>query len=417
MVKSQKKNRCLLTLLFIVGAQFSFGQKSNFLYERSVENLHGRWGSFLLPDEIYGKVKSDFSDIRILGVSSKKDTVEVPYWIESTETKPVVEEHRFQLLNTTNDKDVYYFTFEPNTLDAINQLDVAFQQTNYDWNVRLEGSQDQAQWSTIVDDYRLLSIKNEQTNYAFTSVKFPDAKFRYFRLLVKTTEKPELKNVSLTRSISSVGLLTIYSLNKLEVANDKQKKQTIVDVELPYPVPVNTIKLFTNKDFNYFRTISAEYVTNSYKNEQGLQYIYSPLVSGALNSKGDNVLRFSNTLMKRLRLVIEDNDNQPLEIDSVQVLGSPYRLIGYFVDSSAQFVLRYGNPDLHPPQYDIEHFKGEMPADIPVLTLGKEVQLSAINEATKETFSLSKIWVWIVMVVLIALLGFFAFKMMKKAEG
>ncbi|PZP50549.1 MAG: DUF3999 domain-containing protein, partial [Pseudopedobacter saltans] len=193
-------NKYMLLLSFLLLTTALLAQK-NFQYERKVNNVHSRWGSFLLPEDMYGKVRNDFADIRIYGISPAKDSAEVAYWVESTEAASTLEKMQFQILNTTRNSEGSFFTFETKDTFSINQLNVSFQQQNYDWNVRLEGSMNQSDWFTIIDNYRLLAIKNDHTDYAFTTINFNDVKFCFFRLLVKTKEEVSLHEVSLLKSV------------------------------------------------------------------------------------------------------------------------------------------------------------------------------------------------------------------------
>ncbi|PZP40821.1 MAG: DUF3999 domain-containing protein, partial [Pseudopedobacter saltans] len=208
-----------------------------------------------------------------------------------------------------------------------------------------------------------------------------------------------------------------YSNVKYVVQNDKGKKQTKIEVVLPFQLPVSMVKLFVKKDFDYFRTVSVDYVLDSFRTEKGWRYEYSPLSSGALNSKSDNALYAQNTIAQKLLITVDNMDNRPLGIDSLTVAGYPYKLVGYFVDSTAQFVMCYGNTSIGMPQYDIDHFKNELPENIATLSLGEELKLSANKSQSGPTTSLNKVWLWVVMIVLILLLGFFAFKMMKKTDA
>ena len=103
----------------------------------------------------------------------------------SKREKVVRTEVDFKLLNTTNNEQGYYFTMEVPTEEPVNELKLNFKQDNFDWLLSLEGSQNQQEWFRIVDDYRILSIKNPETNYQFTKVTFPNTKYRFFRFQIK----------------------------------------------------------------------------------------------------------------------------------------------------------------------------------------------------------------------------------------
>ena len=64
-------------------------------------------------------------------------------------------------------------------------MELDFNQQNYDWRLKVEGSADNKEWFEMVDDYRILSFKNGFSNYQFNKVSFPDSKYAYYRLKIK----------------------------------------------------------------------------------------------------------------------------------------------------------------------------------------------------------------------------------------
>ena len=89
-----------------------------------------------------------------------------------------------EILNASSNAEGYYFTFENLDAKSINEILLDFNEQNFNWNISLEGSQEQSEWFTILDTYRILSISNEQTTYSFTKLVFPLSKYRYYRLRV-----------------------------------------------------------------------------------------------------------------------------------------------------------------------------------------------------------------------------------------
>ena len=100
----------------------------------------------------------------------------MPYLLRTTAEEVRSRELAFELLNTSRNNTAYFFTFETPGDMAINQVRLDFEQSNFDWNVRLEGSSNQNEWFTLLEDYRIVGIRNERTIYQFTTLNFPDAK-------------------------------------------------------------------------------------------------------------------------------------------------------------------------------------------------------------------------------------------------
>ncbi len=86
----------------------------------------------------------------------------------------------------------------------VNEIKVDFKQQNFDWRLNLEGSQNQNEWYSILDHYRILSIKNALTDFKFTTLSLPTAKYKYYRLHFNSEEKPDLAaaTLSLNKTIS-----------------------------------------------------------------------------------------------------------------------------------------------------------------------------------------------------------------------
>ena len=252
---------CLLLLI----CAYSYAQIDQYSYKRELPGITDQWHKVVLPEDIYGKVSPVFSDIRIFGLTESNDTIEASYMLQLKTEKVVGAEVNFELLNTTHNEKGYYFTLEVPTEDSVNQLMLNFKQDNFDWLLSLEGSQNQQEWFKIVDDYRILSIKNTETNYQFTKVTFPETKYRYFRVLIKSKEKPGLSFAKIEFNEAANGSFTKYAVEKSESIEDKKRKLTLVDIGLKSAddiiFPGSTISEYTPCVINSFQFgISIEYV-------------------------------------------------------------------------------------------------------------------------------------------------------------
>ena len=180
--------------LLLLLCSYSYGQIEQYNYKRELKGITGKWHKVVLPDEIFGKVSGNLSDIRIFGITANNDTIEAPYLIRLTTEKVSSKDVRFKTLNTSHNEKGYYFTFEIPTKESINQIKLDFKQQNFDWRLKLEGSQNQQEWFTVIEDYRILSINNELTDFQFTNISFPNSRYRFFRLLI-ASEKNDTWNL------------------------------------------------------------------------------------------------------------------------------------------------------------------------------------------------------------------------------
>ena len=169
-------------LLLLIGYSV-FGQLDTFDEKIPLTEVSDLWHTIALTNTVFAKLNDDFSDIRVYGITAK-DTLEAPYVIRSSKATGIENEVKYELINQSFNTNGYYFTYEVPVDESINKLALDFKNSNFDWKVQLEGSQDQNEWFTILENHRILSIQNTETIYRFTDLNFPDSKFKFFRIFI-----------------------------------------------------------------------------------------------------------------------------------------------------------------------------------------------------------------------------------------
>jgi len=404
----KKTSNILILFLFYVA--FSFGQMQEYDFKMKVEKATDKWHTIQLPDALFGKVTQNLRDIRIFGITAKNDTIEAPYILDIPQEGPEITTITMETLNTSKKNGVYYFTFKIPVESTINQMNLKFSEKNYDWMLRLEGSHDQKEWFNIVEDYRILSIKNEQTNYSFGDVTFPNSNYSYYRIGVKAKKQPNLIAATLNhRTIVEADYIQ-RRFTKTNIIEDKN--QTIITAELDKPLPISSIKIDVGDKIDFYRRVKIEYLQDSIKTEKGYKEIYNTL--GFLTiSKERNTFKTLNTIAQKLRFRILNNDDEPLEDIKVSAKSLKHHLKVRF-NKPADYYLVYGNKTVTYPNYDIAKLNPELPEDIKNLDLGMEEIIPKIQPETTTPLFEDKKWLWGIMAVIIVLLGWFSFKMMKE---
>ncbi|UII79453.1 DUF3999 family protein [Flagellimonas sp. CMM7] len=401
------------TWLLLLLCSYAYGQMEQYDYKRELKEVSEQWHELVLPKDIFGKVSQNLSDIRIFGITNN-DTIESPYLIRRNVEKISNKEVVFKMLNTAthNDKG-YFFTFEIPTTEPINQIQLEFKQQNFDWQLKLEGSQDQQEWFTITDNYRMLSIKNEITDFQFTKLTFPSSKYRFFRLLIDSKEKPELSAASVSEYEITKGIYENHSIKKTETKQNKLLKQTEIDIELQLASAVSHIDIGIKDTFDYYRPVTIKYLTDSLKTEQGWKYNYSTLASGTLNSINENEIKCGSTTLKKLKILIHNQDSQALTLGTIKVKGYVHELVARFTEPVTYF-LTYGNNKAVRPHYDIDRFTDKIPKELTAIEIGNELTIEKDGVPVTEPLFQNKNWLWGIMILMILLLGWFSLKMIKK---
>lgn len=403
----------LFALLLLLAVTSVYGQMEQYDYKREIKGIKGQWHKLVLPDPLFSKVSADLSDIRVVGITSAGDTIEAPYLLNRSEDKIVVKEVNSRILNASRNENRYYFTLETPAKEPVNHIKLEFEQQNFDWKATVEGSQDQKQWFMIAEDYRILSIKNALTDFEFTKIAFPDAAYRYFRVQVSSNEKPELLAAKVSQQEVNEGAWKNYPIKKMKVIEKKQDRLSEIEIDLPLRVPVSYLKINVKDSFDYYRPVTIEYLADSIHTEQGWKYSYQILTSGTLNSLEENEFKFQSTLLKKFRVLIGNQDNQPLNIGSVEVKGTVHELVVRFTQEARCFLI-YGNGHAHFPEYDIAQFTDKIPFELSVLELGEEQPVDKKKSKATSPLFQNEAWLWVVMGVIIALLGWFTLSMMRK---
>jgi hypothetical protein len=402
----------IFSCLFFFACCYAVAQMGAYDYARELKGVSGQWHKIELPDDIFGKTLYNLNDIRIFGIMPDKDTVEVPCLLQLATDKTEEKEVPFKMLNASSNSRGYYFTFQTLTDNPVNEISLAIGQPNFDWRIDLEGSQDQSEWFTIIRDYRILSIRNGLTDFAFTKLHFPVSKYRYFRLFFNSREKPVLSGVTIARKEIQKGALRTFPTGKLNATNNKQTKQTDIYIRLSMPVPVSRLRLNVKDTIDYYRPVSIQYIRDSIKIEKGWLYDYGMLASGILNSMEEATFKCNSTVVQNLKVVIDNKDNIPLTIDSVVVEGYVHTLFARFTEN-ARYFLVYGNRRAEKPSYDLNFFADKIPATLTPLALGDEQRMQKELTAMPEPLFKNKAWLWALMVVIIVLLGWFSLKMIR----
>ncbi len=408
------KAKTYLTFILLLCCLLSFGQQSEYKYKRELSGITENWHKIILPNEIFQRVSPGLSDLRIIGITSNNDTLEAPYLLKVVTDKITFGEIQYQLINQSKNEAGYYYTFEIPGNVIVNQTDLEFKKENFDWKVTIEGSQEQKEWFTITEDYRILSIKNQLTDYKFTKIAFPNSQYRFLRFFIQSNTEPELVRAALREQKISEGSYRDYRINETRIEGEKNNKQTQIELGLPFWIPVSYLKVDVKDAFDYYRPVTIRFLTDSVETANGWKYIFSKPIHGTLSSLENNEFKFNNTITNRLQIIIYNQDNEALQLGSFVVKGNVYELTTRFTEP-ASYSLVYGSIDARKPTYDIGNFEDKIPEDLIPLTLSVELAINRIEEAGKSPLFRNKSWLWTIMTVIIVLLGWFSIKMIRKS--
>jgi len=402
------------TALFaiVLSSNGLFAQEHVYKYQRSLQGISDMWHSVDIPTETYSKLNTDFSDVRIIGIKTNGDTIEAPYILKVEADKYENKIVNFNLINEVKNTNGYYYTFKLPQDKQVNSVELNFNRTNFNWLVTLEGSQNQQEWFTILYKSRIVGIENENTSYKYTTLAFKDANYTYLRLKIPSTTKPLFTKAIIEEKSVAKGKYNSPQISSFKVVPHPDKNETAVLLSLKEMMPISYINLVVTDSIDYYRPITIEYAIDSIENKTGWHYLYKHLFSTTLSSLNTTGYNFGNTVLKHLRITVDNNDNEPLHFKAVNLHGNPHKLITRFTEP-ATYYLVYGNKNAYVPNYDITRFEENIPTAIAPLKLGEEERIEEAKEKEVDPLFKDDIWLWAIMILVIFILGWFSFKMLK----
>jgi hypothetical protein len=399
--------RNLFCLLFS-----SWAQMDHYNFIRSISEPTAQWHKIQLPLSVYQHVNNNFTDLRVYGITSAQDTLEVPFIVHLTKEETTRESQPLLLLNSSHTNEAYYYTFEVEGKKTINEIDLLFGLQNFDWRLELEGSEDQLEWFTVLENYRILSIRNDNTSFDFTKLSFPNSNFRYYRLKVRTESDPSFSGANISLISSKEGRYEKYDLVSFAKNENEEMKRSELDVALEYPSVISAVEVTVEDTVDYYRNVLFKVCTDSVETKSGMRYNYRTVGSGTLNSLSGNTFSISNVEAKNLHIEVQNQDNAPLRISSVEISGEKRELHIRFTEP-ANYFLAYGNAAARAPQYDIFNFRDKIPAELQSLELGAEQLIPKIPVEVVSPLFENKWWLWGIMGAIVLLLGWFSVGMLK----
>ena len=362
-----------------------------------------------LNPDVVAKLNSNFSDIRI---KDEKGS-EVPYFLEKepfSVTKRVFKEYKvIEKIKWKNGATVLVVKNE--SKDTINNIQLQIK--NFDVSKRLElaGSDDYANWYTIKENYLFRSANGQRTTSEVKSLNFPYTDYQYYRIIIYDC-------FSLPINVMKIGYFDTYeekgkfkklknqTITRFDSLETKQTYLKINFKETPY---FDKLVIKAEKPIYYNRKAN---ICSQRIDKKGRVH-YDVLDYITLNSNDDFTSYFSNYENKEFYLVIDNEDNPPLE----NLVIEAYQLNRYLIthlEPEKDYKLMFKNETIKSkPNYDINHFKNSIDSDIPILT-SKEIV--PILYQGKKKIKPSKIWMWAAIGIVALLLGYLSYKMITEME-
>lgn len=317
----------------------------------AVEDLGSRWIA-----------RRGLGDLRLFTESN----IEVPYLlIEPTTDQPIFSAHRVLPIAAVDKPDSKTSGFEVDTqsIRTMNAIVLNTIPPPFLKRFHLEGSGDRERWTELVREGTAFNLPAERLQH--TVIEFGPGDYRYLRVTWDDTNSARVAPPSdvMVRQPrpQSAGPVLRSSVSVSRRPSEPGRSRFRLNLPAArLPIVALELKAGGGNLLRDARVFEASFAG------QGAQ---PRLIGGAQLTRvvRDTVVAESLRIPVRqptepqLELVVDDGDNPPLELEGVTAVFAEMPWI-YFESTPGPIRIRYGNPKLTPPRYDLEAARANLPA-------------------------------------------------------
>lgn len=394
-----KKKHCYKVVVIVVGV-FALlrvnAQQQGFKFKASIDTVSvSQFYKIALGSSITSKCLPSLQDIRIVDENGEQ----VAYILkqeQGIETKSLFTSFPIISNKKESDKQVHV-TVENKQANPISKLWVITSNTDAQRLVDVTGSNNQKDWFIIKEKLPFNNaISTKETTTAY-SINLPLSGYKYYQMVFigKDVLPPNILSVGVYAN-DYVAAKYIDNPKLIISQKDSSDKHTYVQLRLDAPQQIDELAI-TISGVKFYKRLMSVYTID---NKQPI-FVQNNYVSS------DVSLTFPvNTHARKLLLVIDNEDNQPLKIDGVITRQLRKYLLTY-LEANKQYALQFGDSSATVPKYDLAFFKDSI-ADSKTaeVVTGNIVELTPHTNTSVPAKNSTKAWlIWIAIgIVLVVLL-------------
>jgi hypothetical protein len=399
----------LVTLLIVAAAMFvasAFAQASMSPWAFFVEvtpgsGAPGRY-KLAVPLGVMNDAREDLADLRLYDAGGR----EVPYALRIRKDVDEKQEMGTRLFNQANVGTASEVSVDlRENPGEHNEVEIETEGRNFRRRVDLEGSDFGKDWRTLKTGDVILNFESQTSTVESNRVSYPTSRYRYLRVRVFADEltskqAPVVSGVKVLMALHEKGELTKWTaaVSPYQLLRNQGAPASSWSIDLGARVPIDRLMIDVD-DASFSRPFQVEVVDDT----QNIRLVASgELTRRVGEERRPLVVNFEKEeSAQKLRLVINDYNNQTLTISSISA-GAPARQLVFDLKETASQPLRlfFGNPKASAPHYD---FEKELPAKLSTEPMRSEVAAVSNNpDYRPEPLPLTERIPWLIYVVLAA---------------
>jgi hypothetical protein len=356
-----------------------------------------------IPPVIAGKSQPALDDVRIVDKKNKEN----PYVVKTSSA--VFTEKDFEELKIISKSkgadNQTHIVIENANKKRLHDLLLFIKNTQVQQAVIVSGGEDTATWYIIKEDLLFERFANNNSSASFVqSISLPSVDYRYLKI-----------------TIAGKGVLPV-NITRAGISSEKSFSGKFV--QLPTPI-ITTIDSSNKRSYIHLK-FDETYQVDKLELEIGAPKFYNR----QLDIYSDRKLTFpphqftaaSNIpasfplqiKAKELLLVIENNDNPPLQVTAVKAWQLDKYLLTY-LSKGESYTLLFSDSTALAPAYDLRFFMDSIPAILPVIVPAKAETIAAVFVKKQEEPG-KPVFLWIVIFAVLCLLLFACYKLVRQLD-
>ncbi len=384
--------------------------------------------NIVLQPEVGSKLKDDLSDIRILD----EEKYEVPFLQKSEESYFTTE--RFKEFPVVSkqiiDNCCTKLTIKNPTKKPINNICFILKNSDAVKVYRMAGSDDGVNWYSVKKYDVFYTPYSPSDTKVVSYINFPLTDYLYFRFDIidrgywdedrwlywdqdRWSYPLNILNVGYYETYLKEGKYLEIPAPVFTQSDSSKKKQSYIKITFNDNHLLNRIRFTFKGPRFYKRSVTlAKKIMHNVTNEA----TFEPITTLELNSYSLNEFDLDYFREKEFYLIVENDDNRPLTLDSIKTWQLT-RYLKTYLDKGKKYHLVYGDSTAVAPVYDLAYFIDSIPAVLPTLPIlhieSNRVKQAALTKRGVYWYE-NKRFIWLAIGVIILFLSFMSWKMLRE---
>ncbi len=304
----------------------------------------------LVDDELHDRSASNLSDLRIINAEG----FEVPFVILRGEEWRKSERRTGKVLNNSIDprgNSTVVLDLAERGISH-NQVRLVLDGHNYRNRVEIYGGDDSRTWNLLRNDGAIFDFSSRDDSIAQTTVRYPEAIFRYLKIVVLNEGAPPkiIRDVVLSSETFPARTTRTITTKTISRTTDGIRKQSFLLIDVgSRNIPLIRVDIQTSLE-NFYRTVYILAGNDSASLQRvGTDVVFRYLTPSFTNEKLS--ITFPPTPARFVKIIFLDRDDQPVPIAGVEATALQYTVVVRQLQDP-EWIL-FANPGAAAPSYDL----------------------------------------------------------------